>query len=109
MIIPADHVMQYPTPENLHKFVNEIKALLSESHQPQPSTSKQPAPQIKPSSPDEVSPRVNPPQEIPSPKSPVRQTERSPIMVVWLVVFNVPSTARSFGDGTPIYCPLRRT
>ena len=30
-------------------------------------------------------------------------------MVGWLVVFNVPSTARSFRDGTPIYCPLRRT
>ena len=27
----------------------------------------------------------------------------------WLVVFNVPSTARSFRDGTPIYCPLRKT
>ena len=27
----------------------------------------------------------------------------------WLVVFNVPSTARSFRDGTPIYNPLRRT
>ena len=27
----------------------------------------------------------------------------------WLVVFNVPSTARSIRDGTPIYCPLRRT
>ena len=27
----------------------------------------------------------------------------------WLAVFNVPSTARSFRDGTPIYCPLRRT
>ena len=26
-----------------------------------------------------------------------------------LVVFNVPSTARSFRDGTPIYCPLRKT
>ena len=26
----------------------------------------------------------------------------------WLVVFNVPSTARSFTDGTSIYCPLRR-
>ena len=26
-----------------------------------------------------------------------------------LVVFHVPSTARSFRDGTPIYCPLRRT
>ena len=25
----------------------------------------------------------------------------------WLVVFNVPSTARSCRDGTPIYCPLR--
>ena len=29
--------------------------------------------------------------------------------VDWLVVFYVPSTARSFRDGTPIYCPLRRT
>ena len=28
---------------------------------------------------------------------------------VGLVVFNVPSTARSFRDGTPIFCPLRRT
>ena len=26
-----------------------------------------------------------------------------------LFVFYVPSTARSFRDGTPIYCPLRRT
>ena len=30
-------------------------------------------------------------------------------MVGWLVVFNVPSTARSLRDGTPIYYPLRRT
>ena len=30
-------------------------------------------------------------------------------LVDWLVVFNVPSTARSFRDGTPIYCPLRKT
>ena len=30
-------------------------------------------------------------------------------LVGWLVVFNVPLTARSFRDGTPIYCPLRRT
>ena len=29
-------------------------------------------------------------------------------LVGWLC-FNVPSTARSFRDGTPIYCPLRRT
>ena len=28
---------------------------------------------------------------------------------VCLFVFNVPSTARSFRDGTPISCPLRRT
>ena len=27
-------------------------------------------------------------------------------MFVCLFVFNVPSTARSFRDGTPIYCPL---
>ena len=67
------------TPENLPKFVNEIKASLSASHQPQPSTSKQHAPQIQPASPKEVSPRVNPPQEIKSPKSPVRQADRSPI------------------------------
>ena len=33
----------------------------------------------------------------------------SDMLVGWLVVFNVPSTARSFRDGTPIYCPLRRT
>ena len=31
------------------------------------------------------------------------------LFVCLLVVFNVPSTARSFRDGTPIYCPLRRT
>ena len=30
-------------------------------------------------------------------------------LVGWLVVFNVPSTVRSFRDGTPIYCHLRRT
>ena len=27
----------------------------------------------------------------------------------WLVVLNIPSTARSVRDGTPINCPLRRT
>ena len=30
------------------------------------------------------------------------------LLVGWLVVFNVPSTNRSFRDGVPIYCPLRR-
>ena len=30
-------------------------------------------------------------------------------LIGWLVVFNVPSTARSFRDGATIYCPLRRT
>ena len=30
-------------------------------------------------------------------------------MIGWLVVFYVPSTARSFRDGTTIYCPLQRT
>ena len=30
-------------------------------------------------------------------------------MVGWLVVLNVPLTVRSFRDGTPIDCPLRRT
>ena len=29
--------------------------------------------------------------------------------VGWLVVFYVPSTVRSFREGTPIYCPLQRT
>ena len=29
--------------------------------------------------------------------------------VGWLVMFYVPSTAMSFREGTPIYCPLRRT
>ena len=24
---------------------------------------------------------------------------------IWLVVFNAPSTARSFRDSAPIYCP----
>ena len=33
---------------------------------------------------------------------------RSQIMFVCLFVFNVPSTARSFRDGTPIYSPLRK-
>ena len=28
---------------------------------------------------------------------------------VCLFLFHIPSTARSFRDGTPIYCPLRRT
>ena len=28
------------------------------------------------------------------------------VLVGQLVVFNVPSTARSFRDGTPIYCPM---
>ena len=30
-------------------------------------------------------------------------------LFVCLVVFNVPSTMRSFSHDTPIYCPLRRT
>ena len=30
-------------------------------------------------------------------------------LVSWLVVLYVSSTARSFRDGTPVYCPLRRT
>ena len=31
----------------------------------------------------------------------------SKFIIFWLVVFNVPSTSRSFRDGN--YCPLRRT
>ena len=27
----------------------------------------------------------------------------------WLIVFNIPSTARTFRDGAPISCPLQRT
>ena len=72
------------TPENLPKFVNDLTTSLSKSHQPQPSTSQLPAPQIqtappKEVSPREVSPRVNPPQETQSPKSPVRRENRSRI------------------------------
>ena len=29
--------------------------------------------------------------------------------VGWLVMFNIPSTGRSFRDSAPIFCPLRRT
>ena len=39
--------------------------------------------------------------------------ENSKVKVSWLVgllvVFCVPLSARSFRDGTPIYCPLGRT
>ena len=41
-----------------------------------------------------------------------RTTEQTIIEALfsgWLVVFNVPSTARSFRDSTSIYCPLQRT
>ena len=38
-----------------------------------------------------------------------RLTLHNICLFVCLFVFNVPSTARSFRDGTPIYCPLRRT
>ena len=31
------------------------------------------------------------------------------LFIIWLVVFSVPSSARSFREGIPIYCPLRRT
>ena len=42
-------------------------------------------------------------------KHPMVVTENmKPDLFGWLVVFNVPLTARSFRDGTPIYCPLRR-
>ena len=67
------------TPENLPKFVNDLKTSLSKSQQPQPSTTQLPAPQIQTAPPKEVSPRVNPPQETQSPKSPVRRDKRSPI------------------------------
>ena len=30
-------------------------------------------------------------------------------LYVWLVVFYIPSTSRSFRDSNPIYCPLRMT
>ena len=39
---------------------------------------------------------------------PMPTTWHSNVQVGWLVVFNVPLTARSFRDGTPIFCPLRR-
>ena len=31
------------------------------------------------------------------------------LVVSWSLVFYVPSTARSYREGTPIYCPLQRT
>ena len=37
-----------------------------------------------------------------------RQSHLESVIVGWLVVLYVSSTARSFRDGTPIYCPLRR-
>ena len=40
---------------------------------------------------------------------PVGRSVRQSTIACWLVVFYVTSTARSFRDGTPIYCPLRRT
>ena len=67
------------TPENLPKFVNDLKTSLSKSQQLQPSTSQLPAPQIQTAPPKEVSPRVNTPQETQSPKLPVRRDNRSPI------------------------------
>ena len=36
-------------------------------------------------------------------------TQQNYLLVGWFVVFYVPSTARSFRDGTPIYCPLQMT
>ena len=42
-------------------------------------------------------------------KEVLEKGEMDLVLVGWLVVFNVPSTARSFRDGSPIYCPLRRT
>ena len=38
-----------------------------------------------------------------------RLKEKTVDLFVCLFVFYVPSTARSFRDGTPIYCPLQRT
>ena len=64
------------TPENLPKFVNDLKTSLSKSQQPQPSTSQLPSPKIQSAPPKEVSPRVNPPQETQSPKSPVIRDNR---------------------------------
>ena len=40
---------------------------------------------------------------------PANPSNHNEMMFVCLFVFNVPSTARSFTDGTLIYCPLRRT
>ena len=34
--------------------------------------------------------------------------DNSHVLNDWLVVFNIPSTARSFRDGTPIYCHLAK-
>ena len=65
------------TPENLPKFLYELKTSLSKSYQPQPSTSQLHAPQIQTAPLKEVSPLVNPPQETKSLR-PVRRDNRSP-------------------------------
>ena len=106
MIIPADHAIRYYknnlTPENLPKFVKKLKASLSDSHQPLPSTSKQTAPYIKPTTSIKgVSPWVKPPQKNQSPKSSVRQANRSPISDKALLQLkkSIFSARGSGGDG----------
>ena len=60
------------TPENLPKFISDLKSSLSESTQPKPSPSQLKQP------PKEVATQVAPPQKTQSPKSPVRRDTKSP-------------------------------
>ena len=43
------------------------------------------------------------------PVTPLLNQVRTKLVVGWLVVFYIPTSVRSFRDGTPTYCPLRRT
>ena len=70
------------TPDSIPKFINDLKASLSESKQTPSSTPKQQQPStsklITTTPPSEVVPRVTPSRDIQSPKSPVRHNNRSP-------------------------------
>ena len=66
------------TPENLPKFISELKASLSESTQPKPSTSQSHISSQLKQPPKEVATQVAPPQKTQSPKSPIRRDTKSP-------------------------------
>ena len=66
------------TPENLPKFISELKASLSESTQSKPSTSQSHISSQLKQPPKEVATQVAPPQKTQSPKSPIRRDTKSP-------------------------------